>query len=131
VPAYDFRCKACRYAFTLAFDTYAELDQARPRCPACGSDELSRLIRRVTIVASEESRIERLADPSRLANLDENDPRSMGRLMREMAGEIGEDLDPELGEVVERLEAGESPEAIEESLSPPDDGVITGGEPGI
>lgn len=131
MPAYDFRCKACQHAFTLVFDTYAELDQARLRCPACGSDELSRLIRRVAIATSEESRIERLADPSRLANLDENDPRSMGRLMREMASEIGEELDPELGEVVERLEAGESPEAIEESLSPPGDGVTTGGEPGV
>ena len=33
-----------------------------------------------------------------------------------MTAEMGEDLGEDFGEVVDRLEAGESPEAIEESL---------------
>jgi putative FmdB family regulatory protein len=121
VPAYDFRCKACGHTFTIALDNYAELDRLEPQCPSCGSGKLSRLIRRVTVVTGEETRIERLADPSRLAGLDEDDPRAMGRLMREMASEVGEDLGPEMNEVIGRLEAGEDPEAIEESLPFPDD----------
>jgi hypothetical protein len=60
--------------------------------------------------------MERLADSSRLAGLDENDPRSMGHMMREMAAESGEDLGSEFHEVVNRLESGESPESIESSM---------------
>jgi Flp pilus assembly protein TadB len=36
--------------------------------------------------------------------------------MRKMSREMGEDLGPEFDEVVGRLEAGESPEDIEESM---------------
>jgi hypothetical protein len=51
-----------------------------------------------------------------LDDLNENDPRSLGRMMRRMADETGEDLGPEFGEVVSRLEKGEDPEAIEKSM---------------
>ena len=73
---------------------------------------------------SEDSRLEDLADPSSLAGLDENDPKSMARWMRKSGREMGEDLGPEFDEVVDRLESGQSPEEIEEAM--PD----LGGEPG-
>ena len=115
MPAYDFRCKRCRRTFTLSYATYAEHDSATPACPHCGSAELSHLIRRVSLLTSEDTRMERLSDPSRLSGLDEDDPRSMGKLMREMSAESGEDLGPEFNDVVDRLESGESPESIESS----------------
>jgi hypothetical protein len=37
-------------------------------------------------------------------------------MMRRMADETGEDLGPEFGEVVNRLEKGEDPDAIEKSM---------------
>jgi hypothetical protein len=74
------------------------------------------LVSRVAVLRSEESRLESLADPSSLAGLDENDPRSLARWMRKMSGEMGEDLGAEFNEVVDRLEAGESPEEIEKSM---------------
>jgi hypothetical protein len=37
-------------------------------------------------------------------------------MMRQMSGEMREDLGPEFDEVVDRLEAGQSPEDIEEAL---------------
>lgn len=49
-------------------------------------------------------------------DLDENDPRSMGRFMRKMAEESGEEMPPEFGEVVSRLERGDSPEDIERTM---------------
>lgn len=56
-------------------------------------------------------------DPdSMMSGLDEEDPRSLGRFMRKMSSEMGEDLGDEFDEVVGRLESGESPEAIEESM---------------
>jgi hypothetical protein len=70
----------------------------------------------VRVVRSEDSRLENLADPTQLGDLDENDPRSLGRWMRKMSDEMGEDLGPELDEVVGRLESGQSPEEIEHAV---------------
>jgi len=89
---------------------------ANPRCDRCGSQNLTRLVSRVSVVRSEEARLDALADPSNLAGLDENDPRSIARWMRKMSSEMGEDLGDEFNEVVDRLEAGESPEEIEKSM---------------
>jgi Flp pilus assembly protein TadB len=45
--------------------------------------------------------------------------------MRQMSSEMGEELGPEFDEVVDRLEAGQSPEEIESAL--PDLGSEAGG----
>ncbi|MBE3119982.1 MAG: hypothetical protein IMZ50_14665 [Candidatus Atribacteria bacterium] len=55
------------------------------------------------------------SDPSALAGL-ENDPQAMGRMMRKMGNEMGEQLPPEFNDVVDRLEKGQSPEEIEKEL---------------
>lgn len=91
-------------------------DQNPPRCPFCGGQDLKRLISRVAVVRSEESRLDSLADPSSLTDLDEKDPRSMARWMRRMSQEMGEEMGPEFDEMVDRLDAGESPEELEKSL---------------
>lgn len=57
-----------------------------------------------------------MADFGDMPDFDENDPRSLGRWMRKMSKETGEDLGPEFDEVVGRLEAGDSPENIEKSM---------------
>lgn len=63
---------------------------------------MSRLISRVRVLRSEESRMERLADPSRWGGLDENDPASVARWMKKMSREMGEDLsDEEVDEMVD------------------------------
>jgi hypothetical protein len=73
----------------------------------------------VRMAKSEESRMDALSsdfsDPSALAGL-ENDPQAMGRMMRKMGNEMGEELPPEFGEVVDRLEKGQSPDEIEKEL---------------
>jgi hypothetical protein len=51
-----------------------------------------------------------------MSNIDENDPRALGRFMRKMAAESGEDMGPEFDEVVGRLEKGEDPERIEKDM---------------
>jgi hypothetical protein len=70
----------------------------------------------VRVAKSEDARLESMADPSNFGDLDENDPKSMAKFMKKMGSEMGEDLGPEFGEVVDRLEAGEDPEAIEQSM---------------
>jgi len=74
---------------------------------------MERVLSRVRVRLSEETRMERLADPHRwggLADLDENDPASMARMMRQMGPHLQEALGEEYpGEVDQMIE-----EALEE-----------------
>jgi putative FmdB family regulatory protein len=115
MPTYEYRCQSCRKRVAL-YQTYQEYGQVPVRCPHCGSEELQRLIGRVRFARSDESRMESLSDSGEWGGFDEEDPRSMGRMMRKMGQELGEELPPEFDEVVDRLEAGENPEDIEKTL---------------
>ncbi len=118
MPYYDYICLDCKRRFDI-FLTYAEYGARPVACPHCGSGRVRRRLTRVRMARSEESRIESLvgdlSDPSALDGL-EDDPQAMGRLMRKMGKELGEDLPPEFDEVVDRLEKGQSPEEIEKEL---------------
>ena len=50
------------------------------------------------------------------ANVDENDPRAMGRMMRRMADLTGEKIGGEMEEMVRKLEEGADPDSLEEQL---------------
>jgi putative FmdB family regulatory protein len=115
MPYYEYRCQDCQRKIRLFF-TYAQYDTADPSCPHCEGHNLKRLIGRVALAKSEESRLDSLDEDSFLAGLDEEDPRALGQAMRKINQEMGEDLGPEFDEVVERLESGQSPEAIEQAM---------------
>jgi len=123
VPFYNYRCRDCGRKITLFFKSYTAYDEAEPLCPHCESATLVEIIGRVAVAKSEDSRLDSLADPSALGGLDENDPKSMGRWMRKMSHEMGEELGPEFDEVVGRLEAGEDPETIEKTMPELADGM--------
>lgn len=115
MPTYDYHCEECHHRFEV-FLTYKEYDQSEVRCPKCGSKEVLRRIGRIRIAKSGESRLENLMDdPSSLEGIEE-DPKAMGRLMRQMQSELGEDVGPEFDEVVSRLEKGQDPEEIEREM---------------
>ena len=116
MPIYEYRCRDCKKKVSVFFRTLSAVDHNAARCPQCGGKNLSRLVSRVRALRSEESRLDSLADNSMLSGLDENDPKSMGRMLRKMARETGEDMPPEFDEAMGRLEAGESPESIEQSM---------------
>lgn len=52
MPIYEYRCQRCGKRVSLLFRTYAAASEARPRCPACQSDELRRLVSRVRLMTS-------------------------------------------------------------------------------
>lgn len=114
MPNYPYRCLNCQKRFEK-FMTYDDYGKKPVHCPHCQSENVIRRINRVRIARSEESRLESLADPSALEGL-EDDPKALGRMMRQMGSEMGEELGPEFDEVVDRLEAGQSPDEIEQSL---------------
>jgi putative FmdB family regulatory protein len=115
MPTYDYRCEECGKRVSIV-QSYEEYGQKPVACPYCGSQKLQRLVNRVRFARSEESRLDSLADPGAWGNVDEDDPRSMAQMMRKMGQEMGEELPAEFNEVVDRLEAGESPESIEQTM---------------
>jgi putative FmdB family regulatory protein len=118
MPLYDFVCLDCKQRFDV-FMTYAEYGSRPVACPHCKSGNVRRRVPRVRVAKSEASRMDSLAgdfsDPSALAGL-ENDPQAMGRMMRKMGTEMGEELPAEFNDVVDRLEKGQSPEDIEKEM---------------
>lgn len=121
MPNYDYKCSECGRRSTI-YQSYEDYGDVAVECPHCGSHNLQRVINRVRIARSEESRMDALADPSMLADLDENDPKSLARAMRSMTDEMGEEMPQEFDEVIGRLEAGESPDEIEKSMPELGDG---------
>jgi putative FmdB family regulatory protein len=112
VPIYEYRCRGCSRRVTI-FQRSMQIGDDFG-CPMCGNRDLERLISRVAVLRSEESRLEDLASGAGLADLDENDPRSVARWARRLGGEMGDDLGPEFDEMVERMEAGEMPDELSE-----------------
>lgn len=124
MPIYEYRCTKCGRRFSRFLWRIADAEAVRCRC---GSASLEQLVSRVAMLKSEESRLEGMADPGKWGDLNEEDPKSVARMMKKLGNEMGEDLGPEFNEAVDRLEAGEDPESIDGSLegenngSPPDD----------
>ena len=111
MPIYEYRCQSCRKRVSVFVRSFSSaLD---PTCDRCGSKDLSRLVSLVSVVKSEESRLDDLADPSAFGDLDEEDPKSIARWARKMGREMGEDLGPEFDEMVDQLEAGEMPDDLD------------------
>ena len=115
MPFYDYRCQDCGRKVRL-FLSYKEFDTVTPACTHCQGQQLKRLINRVVVAKSEDARMDSLMDDPALAGLDEEDPRALGKFMRKMSQEMGEEMPDEFNEVVGRLEKGESPDSIEESM---------------
>ena len=106
MPIYEYRCSDCgkkTQVLTLSVKSAVE-----PKCRHCGGPNLVKLVSRVAVLRSEESRLESLADPAALSGLDENDPKSVARWMkkmgREMGEEAGEDFDAEVDKAMEEAE---------------------------
>jgi putative FmdB family regulatory protein len=94
VPIYEYDCGGCRRRVSILVRSLSSAET--PRCPRCGSVELHRLMSRFATIKSEDARLESLSDPSQLGDLDENDPRSVARMMKRMGDEMGEDLGDDL-----------------------------------
>jgi putative FmdB family regulatory protein len=124
MPTYDFICNDCQQRFNI-FLTYAEYGKKTVQCPHCRSEDVRRRMTKVRIAKSDESRMESAVDDFSGMEGIEDDPKALARMMRKMGGEMGEEMPSEFNEVVDRLEAGQSPEEIESAI--PDLGLDESG----
>jgi putative FmdB family regulatory protein len=99
MPIYEYRCDDCgkisEFLLIKSEETFV------PQCKKCKSKKMSRLLSRVRVIRSEESRMESLADPSKWGGLDERDPKSMAKWMKKMGKEMGEDMGEDVDQMVD------------------------------
>jgi putative FmdB family regulatory protein len=105
MPIYEYRCRKCGKRFSVL--TLRVSETVKPVCTKCGSGAADRLMSRFATPRSEESRLDSLADPSNLGDLDESDPKSVARWMRKMGKEMGDDMDGgDVDEMIDEMEGG-------------------------
>jgi putative FmdB family regulatory protein len=105
MPIYEYECAKCRRKSSIL--TMRVSEKVDPLCNHCGSAEMNRLMSRFAMPRSEDARLDSLADPSKLGDFDENDPKSVARMMRRMGSEMGDEFaGPEFDEAVDELESG-------------------------
>src|SRR5512141_3499307 len=104
MPIYEFLCLDCRRKTTAIVLSRARVNEVR--CKKCGSANLERLFSRFAMPKSEDARLESLADPSAMGDIDENDPKSVARFMKRMGQEMGEDLGDDIDQAIEEEMAG-------------------------
>ena len=116
MPIYEYRCNDCgkisEFLLIKTDETFI------PQCKLCKSKKMSRVLSRVRVIRSEESRMESLADPSKWGGLDEKDPKSMAKWMKkmgkEMGEEMGEDVDQMMDEAMEEERTSKPGEGLED-----------------
>jgi putative FmdB family regulatory protein len=106
MPIYEYYCNACKK--TSSFLLLRSTEEIEPFCKNCNSPHVKRIISRVALLKSEEQRIESLLDPSKLGDIDENDPRSVEKLMKRMGSELGDELGEGFQEDMEQALSSES-----------------------
>ena len=99
MPIYEYRCEDCGKISEFLLIKTDEIFV--PRCKKCKSKKMSRVLSRVRVVRSEESRMESLADPSKWAGLDERDPKSIAKWAKRMGKELGEDMGEDVDQMVD------------------------------
>lgn len=105
MPIYEYECDRCHKRTSVLTTRVSERVDAE--CRHCGGKSLRRLMSRFAMPKSEDARLDRLADPSNLGDLDESDPKSVARMMRKMGRELGEEFSgEEFDEAIDELESG-------------------------
>ena len=115
MPIYEYRCRKCQKRFSVL--TLRISERAVAECPKCGSRAAERLLSRFAMPKSEAARLDSLADPSALGDVDADDPKSVSRWMRKMGREMGDELGGEdLDEMIDEVESGAADSDDSDSL---------------
>ena len=154
MPIYEYYCPDNHTIYQFYAKTLAQ-GQTTPRCPDNPKYRMKKVVSAFAITSkggkdeatepkadgggggdpAEDARMEAAmgAMEKEFANVDENDPKAMARMMRKMSELTGEKIDGEMEEVVRKLEEGADPESLEDQFGgdAPGEGDPYGDEMGM
>lgn len=144
MPIYEYYCPDNHTIYQFYAKTLAQ-GQVVPRCPDNPKFRMRKVVSAFAITGggktedaagaanqaaeagdpAENARMEAAmnAMEGEFANVDENDPKAMARMMRRMSEVTGEKIDGEMEEVVRKLEEGADPDSLEEQLGGSEGGM--------
>jgi putative FmdB family regulatory protein len=132
MPIYEFYCTDCNTIFSFFSKRVDTTTQ--PACPRCGRRKLPRQVSRFATAGKgkspesaegddlppgfDEAKMEGLMEnmAHEAEGIDENNPRQMAQMLRKLHDATGMPLGDQAQEAIRRMEAGESPEKIEEEM---------------
>jgi len=146
MPIYEYYCPGNNTIYQFFAKTLAQ-GRTVPRCPDDPALPMVKMMSPFAVAkkskgdgepvsppaagaGAEDARMEAAmsAMESEFSQVDENDPRAMGRMMRRMAEMTGEKIDGDMEEVVRKLEEGADPDSLEEQFGAGDEGAGEAGE---
>ena len=115
MPIYEFLCRKCHIKSSTLVRNIAE--PLAPKCSACGSNDLVRVITSFTHRKSTKTIWEESGEPRRFSGPDYyNDPRNIGRWTEKRFKELGLDMPAQIQEQIQEARDGELPESVKEKL---------------
>ena len=128
MPIYEFYCEKCNTIFN--FYSKSINTTKRPICPKCKEIKLQRFLSGFSIgrqgpegasedpLLFDETKMEKAVGmlAREAQNINEDDPRQAAKLMRRLSEMTGLNLGDGMKEAMERMEAGDDPEKIEEEM---------------
>lgn len=128
MPIYEFYCKRCNTIFNFYSRSINTTKQ--PLCPRCRKETLKRFLSTFSVLREsskgekeeplpfDEQKMEQaMGALAREADtIDEDDPRQAANVMRRLSEMAGVPLGKGMKEAIERMEAGEDPDKIEEEM---------------
>jgi predicted nucleic acid-binding Zn ribbon protein len=140
MPIYEYYCSDNHRIYSFFAKTLAQ-GQTIPKCPDNPAFRMKKIVSAFAVTGrtrktekegkgaegggaeagsnpAEDAKMEAAmsAMEGEFSNVDENDPRAMGRMMRRMSDLTGEKLDGEMEEVVRKLEEGADPDQLESAM---------------
>jgi putative FmdB family regulatory protein len=128
MPVYEFYCEQCNTIFN--FYSRSVNTSKQPVCPRCKEVKLRRFLSSFSVLRQgpegdsagstsfDEKRMEDAMGmlAKEAENIDEDDPKQAAHVMRKLSEISGLNLGRGMKEAIERMEAGEDPEKIEEEM---------------
>ena len=128
MPVYEFFCKKCNTIFNFFSKTINPVKQ--PLCPKCSGKLKKQVSLFACVDAStkeavsenipfDEKKLEKIIGrfEAEATNINEKDPRQAADLMKKLSDMAGIKLGKGVKEAIDRMEAGEYPEKIEQEIS--------------
>ena len=128
MPIYEFYCSDCHTIFNFLSRTINT--SKRPLCPKCRKHKLERQVSAFAMTGKakegggaddlpfDESKMEKavMGLASEAENIKDDDPRQAAQLMRKFTKMTGMELGKGMTEALNRMEAGEDPDAVEKEM---------------